>query len=107
AGVRAGTRRVGRRARAEGDSDAGRAPVADSDRGLDRDWQLGVANGAAGCQPDAVGRAARAVPGTNRPTPAPVSRLISSVPPRAVTGGCGARTQDPTRSGATRGYEDD
>ena len=36
-----------------------------------------------------------------------VSRVGNSGPPRVVTGGCSARTQDPTRSGATRGDEDE
>jgi hypothetical protein len=35
-----------------------------------------------------------------------VSRVINSVAPRMVNGGCCARTQEPTRSSATRGDED-
>jgi tetratricopeptide (TPR) repeat protein len=35
-----------------------------------------------------------------------VSRVINSLAPRVVNGGCCARTQEPTRSSATRGDED-
>ncbi len=41
------------------------------------------------------------------PDPDLVSRLGSSWAPRGATGGCLARTQEPWRSGATRGDEDE
>ena len=67
---------------------------------------------AAGAAPAARGAppaATTATPGSQPQAGAGdlVSRFISSVAPRVVPGGCGARTQNPTRSGATRGDEDE